>query len=92
MEKFKMKSWMRYLLVFVLLLAVNRLIRECASDEELKDGNLLVNSVIAAIPTIIFIIIDRYRLKKGRIAQSLFENSRNTKPGSPRQAYGISKK
>lgn len=64
MEKFKMKSWMRYLLVFVLLLAVNRLIRECASDEELKDGNLLVNSVIAAIPTIIFIIIDRYRLKK----------------------------
>lgn len=44
MKKISLKPWQRYVLVFVLLLAVNGLLRWLSPDENWKDGNLLVTS------------------------------------------------
>ena len=48
MKKIHLKPWQRYVLVFVLLLAVNGLLRWISPGEEWKDGNLLVSLVTAA--------------------------------------------
>lgn len=63
MKKISLKPWQRYVLVFVLLLAVNGLLRWLSPDEDWKDGNLLVNVVVAALLTAGFIAADRRRLR-----------------------------
>ena len=63
MKKIHLKPWQRYVLVFVLLLAVNGLLRWISPGEEWKDGNLLVSLVTAALPTAGFIAAARARLK-----------------------------
>lgn len=47
-----------YVLVFFVFLFLNGLIRRLSPYEEWKDGNLLVNSVIALLLTGIVVLID----------------------------------
>lgn len=48
-----------YVLVFFVFLFLNGLIRRLSPYEEWKDGNLLVNSVIALLLTGIVVLIDK---------------------------------
>lgn len=52
------KRILYYVLVFFVFLFLNGLIRRLSPYEEWKDGNLLVNSVIALFFTIIVVLID----------------------------------
>ncbi|WP_300813812.1 hypothetical protein [uncultured Bacteroides sp.] len=77
MKKLKLKSWQRYALVFVLLLAVNVILRWISPDEEWKDGNLLVNLVVTALLTAGFIAGDRRHLKNKRYKDKVEELLKN---------------
>ena len=50
MNKIRLKPWLRYVLVFVLLLVINGLLRWISPGEEWKDGNLLVSLVGPSVP------------------------------------------
>ena len=52
------KRILYYVLAFFVFLFLNGLIRRLSPYEEWKDGNLLVNSVIALFFTIIVVLID----------------------------------
>lgn len=52
------KRILYYALAFFVFLFLNGLIRRLSPYEEWKDGNLLVNSVIALFFTIIVVLID----------------------------------
>lgn len=52
------KRILYYVLAFFVFLFLNSLIRRLSPYEEWKDGNLLVNSVIALFFTIIVVLID----------------------------------
>lgn len=52
------KRILYYVLAFFVFLFLNGLIRRLSPYEERKDGNLLVNSVIALFFTIIVVLID----------------------------------
>lgn len=73
MKKISLKSWQRYVLVFVLLLAVNGLLRWLSPDEDWKDGNLLVNVVVAALLTAGFIAAGRRRLRNKKYKDKVQE-------------------
>lgn len=73
MKKISLKPWQRYVLVFVLLLAVNGLLRWLSPDEEWKDGNLLVNVVVAALLTAGFIAADRRRFRNKKYKDKVQE-------------------
>ena len=79
MKKIHLKPWQRYVLVFVLLLAVNGLLRWISPGEEWKDGNLLVSLVTAAVLTAGFIAIagDRVRLKNKKYKDKVEELLKN---------------
>lgn len=55
----KRKRHIYYLFTFIGLLTAIIIIRRCSPYEEWKDSNLLVNSLMAAIPTGIFILLDQ---------------------------------
>lgn len=57
--KNKQNRWKLYVLVFIGILSTFILICRCTPIKEFKDSNLLVNSVMAAIPTGIFILLDQ---------------------------------
>ena len=59
MKKISLKLWQRYVLVFLLLLAINGFLRWISPGEEWKDGNLLVSLVATALLTVGFIAGDR---------------------------------
>ena len=78
MKKIHLKPWQRYVLVFVLLLAVNGLLRWISPGEEWKDGNLLVSLVTAALLTAGFIAADRgVRLKNKQYKDKVEELLKN---------------
>lgn len=77
MKKIHLKPWQRYVLVFVLLLAVNGLLRWISPGEEWKDGNLLVCLVTAALLTAGFIAADRVRLKNKQYKDKVEELLKN---------------
>lgn len=77
MKKIHLKPWQRYVLVFVLLLAVNGLLRWISPGEEWKDGNLLVSLVTAALLTAGFIVADRVRLKNKQYKDKVEELLKN---------------
>lgn len=77
MKKIHLKPWQRYVLVFVLLLAVNGLLRWISPGEEWKDGNLLVSLVTAALLTAGFITGDRVRLKNKKYKDKVEELLKN---------------
>ncbi len=77
MKKIHLKPWQRYVLVFVLLLAVNGLLRWISPGEEWKDGNLLVSLVTAAVLTAGFIAGDRVRLKNKKYKDKVEELLKN---------------
>lgn len=52
------KRVLYYVLAFFVFLLLNGLIRRLSPYEEWKDGNLLVNSVIALLLTGIVVLID----------------------------------
>lgn len=52
------KRILYYVLAFFVFLFLNGLIRRLSPYEEWKDGNLLVNSVIALVLTGIVVLID----------------------------------
>lgn len=77
MKKIHLKPWQRYVLVFVLLLAVNGLLRWISPGEEWKDGNLLVSLVTAVLLTAGFITADRVRLKNKKYKDKVEELLKN---------------
>lgn len=77
MKKIHLKPRQRYVLVFVLLLAVNGLLRWISPGEEWKDGNLLVSLVTAALLTAGFIAGDRVRLKNKKYKDKVEELLKN---------------
>ena len=77
MKKIHLKPWQRYVLDFVLLLAVNGLLRWISPGEEWKDGNLLVSLVTAALLTAGFIAADRVRLKNKQYKDKVEELLKN---------------
>lgn len=77
MKNIHLKPWQRYVLVFVLLLAVNGLLRWISPGEEWKDGNLLVSLVTAAVLTAGFIVGDRVRLKNKKYKDKVEELLKN---------------
>ena len=77
MEKLELKSWQRYALVFVLLLAVNVILRRISPGGEWKDGNLLVNLVVTALLTAGFIAGDRRRLRNKKHKDKVEELLKN---------------
>lgn len=77
MKNIHLKPWQRYVLVFVLLLAVNGLLRWISPGEEWKDGNLLVSLVTAALLTAGFITADRVRLKNKQYKDKVEELLKN---------------
>lgn len=78
MKKIHLKPWQRYVLVFVLLLAVNGLLRWISPGEEWKDGNLLVSLVATALLTAGFAAADRLRRRnkpyRDKLKQLLHNN------------------
>lgn len=52
-----MKSWQRYILVFILSFTLIVFLRRVIPCDDIKDGNLLVNLVLASFLTGCFIII-----------------------------------
>ena len=77
MKKIHLKPWQRYVLVFLLLLAINGFLRWISPGEEWKDGNLLVNLVTAALLTAGFITDDRVRLKNKKYKDKVEELLKN---------------
>lgn len=77
MKKISLKPWQRYVLVFLLLLAINGFLRWISPGEEWKDGNLLVNLVAAAVLTAGFIAGDRVRLKNKKYKDKVEELLKN---------------
>ena len=77
MKKIHLKPWQRYVLVFVLLLAVNGLLRWISPGEEWKDGNLLVSLVATAVLTAGFIAADRRRLRNKKHKDKVEELLKN---------------
>ncbi len=77
MKKIHLKPWQRYVLVFVLLLAVNVILRRISPGEEWKDGNLLVNLVGTALLTAGFIAGDRVRLRNKKYKDKVEELLKN---------------
>lgn len=77
MKKISLKPWQRYVLVFLLLLAINGFLRWISPGEEWKDGNLLVNLVTAALLTAGFIAADRVRLKNKQYKDKVEELLKN---------------
>ena len=77
MKKIHLKPWQRYVLVFLLLLAINGFLRWISPGEEWKDGNLLVNLVTAALLTAGFITADRVRLKNKKYKDKVEELLKN---------------
>ena len=77
MKKIHLKPWQRYVLVFLLLLAINGFLRWISPGEEWKDGNLLVSLVTAALLTAGFITADRVRLKNKKYKDKVEELLKN---------------
>ena len=77
MKNIHLKPWQRYVLVFVLLLAVNGLLRWISPGEEWKDGNLLVSLVATAVLTAGFIAADRRRLRNKKHKDKVEELLKN---------------
>ena len=77
MKKISKKPWQRYVLVFLLLLAINGFLRWISPGEEWKDGNLLVNLVATAVLTAGFIAGDRVRLKNKKYKDKVEELLKN---------------
>lgn len=77
MKKIHLKPWQRYVLVFLLLLAINGFLRWISPGEEWKDGNLLVSLVTAALLTAGFIAGDRVRLKNKKYKDKVEELLKN---------------
>ena len=77
MKKTSLKPWQRYVLVFVLLLAVNGFLRRISPGDEWKDGNLLVNLMATALLTAGFIAADRRRLRNKKHKDKVEELLKN---------------
>lgn len=77
MKKISLKPRQRYVLVFLLLLAINGFLRWISPGEEWKDGNLLVNLVATAVLTAGFIAGDRVRLKNKKYKDKVEELLKN---------------
>lgn len=77
MSGMHLKSWQRYVLVFVLLLVINGLLRWISPGEEWKDGNLLVSLVATALLTAGFIVADRRRLRNKKYKDKVEELLKN---------------
>ena len=77
MKRLHLKPWLRYVLVFVLLLAVNAILRRISPDEEWKDGNLPVSLVVAVLLTAGFIVGDRRRLRNKKHKDKVEELLKN---------------
>ena len=77
MNRIDLKPWQRYVLLFVLLLAVNVILRRISPGNEWKDGNLLVNLVVTALLTAGFIVGDRVRLKNKKYKDKVEELLKN---------------
>lgn len=59
MESPGKKLWIRYTIVFFVILFGNSLVRRLLPYEELKDGNLLINAVFSLIVTLLILAADR---------------------------------
>lgn len=59
MESQRKKLWIRYTIVFFVILFGNSLVRRLLPYEELKDGNLLINAVFSLIVTLLILAADR---------------------------------
>ena len=77
MNRIEWKPWQRYVLLFVLLLAVNVILRRISPGNEWKDGNLLVNLVVTALLTAGFIAGDRVRLRNKKYKDKVEELLKN---------------
>ena len=77
MDKLKLKPWQLYVLVFVMLFAVNIFLRWISPGDEWKDGNLLVNLVGTALLTAGFIAGDRVRRKNKKYKDKVEELLKN---------------
>lgn len=58
MESQRKKLWIRYTIVFFVILFGNSLVRRLLPYEELKDGNLLINAVFSLIVTLLILAAD----------------------------------
>lgn len=77
MNRIYLKPRQRYVLLFVLLLAVNVILRRIIPGNEWKDGNLLVNLVATALLTAGFIVGDRVRLRNKKYKDKVEELLKN---------------
>lgn len=77
MNRIYLKPWQRYVLLFVLLLAVNVILRRIIPGNAWKDGNLLVNLVVTALLTAGFIVGDRVRLRNKKYKDKVEELLKN---------------
>lgn len=77
MNRIDLKPWQRYVLLFVLLLAVNVILRRISPGNEWKDGNLLVNLVVTALLTAGFIVGDRVCLRNKKYKDKVEELLKN---------------
>lgn len=77
MKKISLKLWQLYVLVFLLLLAINGFLRWISPGEEWKDGNLLVSLVATALLTVGFIAGDRLRRKNRKYKNKVEELLKN---------------
>lgn len=59
MKSQRKKLWIRYTIVFFVILFGNSLVRRLLPYEELKDGNLLINVVFSLIVTLLILLVDR---------------------------------
>lgn len=59
MESQRKRLWIRYTIVFFVILFGNSLVRRLLPYEELKDGNLLINVVFSLIVTLLILLVDR---------------------------------
>lgn len=59
MKSQRKKLWIRYTIVFFVILFGNSLVRRLLPYEELKDGNLLINVVFSLIATLLILLVDR---------------------------------
>ena len=65
MKKIRLKPWMEYVLVFILLLGMKATLGRLFPSDDPEGGNLLVNGVFALLLTAGYIVADR-RLRKNR--------------------------